>query len=119
MPVEVPQRVANPRSKHFPAMKAGPAHEDRSRPTKADKSEACSGWRETATKAAGGRVSVEHQSGGSATCQRVRLSYQRRQKRSVKAGLAIEDIARGRGRGKVRSTKGAGAPCRASRRAQK
>ena len=77
---------------------------------------ACGGWRETATKAAGGRVSAEHKSGGSATCQRVRLSCQRRQKRSVKAGLAIEDIARGRGRGKVRSAISAAAPQRGAQK---
>jgi hypothetical protein len=41
---------------------------------------------------------------------RVRLSCQRRQKRSVEAGLAIEDIARGRGRCNVRSATSAVAP---------
>ena len=42
----------------------------------------------------------------------MRLSCQRRQKRSVKAGLATEDIARGRGRGQVRSAICAAAPQR-------
>ena len=51
-----------------------------------------------------------------ARLSRVRLSCQRRQKRSVKAGLAIEDRARGCGRGKVRSAISAAAPQRGAQK---